>query len=101
MASSESEDNQILLKRLHSMKIPSMKTSRTIQYIILEAPQRIEAEFAKQYIKDRRKYEHMDKVDFGINKLIPQTSQPQRFGPLEASQQFEAEFAEQYTKNRH
>ena len=43
----------------------------------------------------------MDEEDFGINKLMPQTSQPQRFGPLEASQQFEAELVEQYVKDRH
>ena len=32
----------------------------------------------------------MDKDNFGINKLMPQTSQPQRFGPLKSAQQFEA-----------
>ena len=42
----------------------------------------------------------MDEDDFGIDKLMPQTSQPQIFGPLEASQLFEAEFAEQYVKDR-
>ena len=43
----------------------------------------------------------MDKDDFGIDKLMPQTSQPQRFGPSETSQQFEAKFAEQYIKECH
>ena len=36
---------------LNSMKIPSMKTSRMIQYN-LEASQQFEAEFVEEYVKD-------------------------------------------------
>ena len=43
--------------------------------IFIEASQQFKVEFAEQYVKDRRKYEHMDEDDFRIDKLMPQTSQ--------------------------
>ena len=99
MASSESEDNQIFIKASQQYEDITHENIED-DSIHLEASQQFEAEFAEQYVKDHRKYEHMDEEDLGIDKLMPQTSQPQRFGPLEASQQFEVEFVEQYVKDR-
>ena len=44
-----------------------------------------------------RKYEHIDKDDFGLNKLMAQTSQPQRFGPAVTEEELLDSWC--YTKN--
>ena len=73
-----SEDDQILIEASQQYEDTIHENSKDD----LEASQQFEVEFVDQYVKDRHKYEHMDEDDFGFNKLIAQTSQPQRFGPI-------------------
>ena len=73
-----SEDDQILIEASQQYEDTIHENSKDD----LEASQQFEVEFVEQYVKDRHKYEHMDEDDFGLNKLIAQTSQPQRSGPI-------------------
>ena len=75
-----SEDDQIFIEASQQYE-DTVHESSEDDTIYLEASQQFEAEFVEQYIKDCCKYEHMDEDHFGLDKLMAQTSQPQRFGP--------------------
>ena len=73
MASSKNEDDQIFIEASQQYE-DTIHENTEDDTIYLEVSQQFKAEFVEQYVKDHRKYEHMDEGDFGIDKLIPQTS---------------------------
>ena len=78
MASSESKDDQIIIEASQQYE-DTIHENIEGDTIYLEVSQQFKAEFVEQHVNlDHRKYEHMDDDDFGIDKLMPQTSQPQR-----------------------
>ena len=69
MASSESQDDQIFIEASQQYE-DTIHENIEDDTIYLEASHQFEAEFAEQYLKDLRKYEHMDQDDFGIYMTI-------------------------------